>query len=309
MIFVAFLPKLYISLQRLFAKTKMEDPPSVNKFVELLSADHRWYDLGIFLGVDPEDLTTIQHSYSLHGTRRCLIEIHTLLKKENELKSWNQVIEALKLMRNFKLAEIVSNKAGIPYVAPQIPEVNPRKRKRSHSFDDESPDLKRRKLMDLYAKVNKWKTLRRQTIGKLKEHAAKGDGTNPLWKGFRYVGKGVCDGLESMNMISSGTRGYIRDSANYTEARYFTPMEEHNKICKGICHGEIEAYKNMMEEFKKFGEKCVKELGLSEMDDPELPVSFGSLKCPVLENIEENIERLKEEVVLVNKVLESLYDQ
>ena len=86
-------------------------PLSIDQFVQELDKEHRWYDLGIFLGVPTSELDIIEQHYRLEGIQRCLIELFKCFQsRRNEPVSWNNIATALTKMHNNNLADQICHK-------------------------------------------------------------------------------------------------------------------------------------------------------------------------------------------------------
>ena len=81
-------------------------------------------------------------------------------------------------------------------------------------------------------------------------------------------------------------------------------IQEIVKQCEVTCLSEHSVYQAMMEEFMKFGSNIRKMFGLSEMDTIKYPVSFDALPPPCAENLKKEIQKLRQEVELIDDVFE-----
>ena len=84
--------------------------PTVAQFVDALSTEPHWYNLGIFLHVPSHELNRIGLQYRSEGTLRCLIEVYKSLESLNKVPSWEFLSQVLKTINNVALAnEIYTN--------------------------------------------------------------------------------------------------------------------------------------------------------------------------------------------------------
>ena len=85
-------------------------PVTADLFAEELEKEPKWYDLGVFLGIPPNELDSIQATYMFEGQRRCLIEIYKCLERRTNPIQWKAIIEALGRLKNNKLANDLDGK-------------------------------------------------------------------------------------------------------------------------------------------------------------------------------------------------------
>ena len=80
--------------------------PTIDRFVQELDKESRWYDLGVFLGVPTSELAHIEQSHgSGKGIQRCLIELFECFQSRSKPVSWEDIIDALIKMHNNHLAD------------------------------------------------------------------------------------------------------------------------------------------------------------------------------------------------------------
>ena len=85
-------------------------PPTIIQFVEELTKEPKWYDLGVFLEVPKTELDKIERDHSKDGTGRCLIEVYSYLKNMEMLPSWEDISLVLKKMKNVNLSNSIRKK-------------------------------------------------------------------------------------------------------------------------------------------------------------------------------------------------------
>ena len=85
---------------------------TIDLFAEELEKESRWYDLGVFLGVQTFKLDAIRETCGFLGTQRCLIEVFKCLCSQfpNQNITWKNVTRALTRMGNVSLAEALQLK-------------------------------------------------------------------------------------------------------------------------------------------------------------------------------------------------------
>ena len=90
--------------------------PTITEFANVLSDEPSWYAFGIFMNVSTIDLDTIDRNYGREGNMRCLIEMYTTMETRGLSLSWERIVESLKGVKNFGLAEKVRLKYILPYL-------------------------------------------------------------------------------------------------------------------------------------------------------------------------------------------------
>ena len=91
----------------------MSDEVTIRQFAEQLKDESRWYDLGVFLEVSTSELDHISRTYPHYGTTRCLQELYKCIqssdRRDGKKLTWNEIVEALKIMQNIRLADNISS--------------------------------------------------------------------------------------------------------------------------------------------------------------------------------------------------------
>ena len=88
--------------------------PTIAEFASVLSDEPSWYTFGIFMNVSTIDLDYIDRNYSREGNMRCLVEMYKIMKTRGLSLSWERIVESLKGVKNFGLAE----KVRLEYISP-----------------------------------------------------------------------------------------------------------------------------------------------------------------------------------------------
>ena len=90
--------------------------PTITEFANVLSDEPGWYAFGIFMNVSNIDLDYIDRNYGREGNMRCLIEMYTTMETRGLSLSWERIVESLKGVKNFGLAE----KIRLKYISPYL---------------------------------------------------------------------------------------------------------------------------------------------------------------------------------------------
>ena len=116
--------KQLLEEDRFTASSTHSITPTISEFASVLSDEPRWYDFGIFMNVSTIDLDNIDHNYGGKGNMRCLIEMYKIMETRGLSLSWERIIESLKGIKSFALAE----KLRLKYILPCL-----------QSFDSTTP--------------------------------------------------------------------------------------------------------------------------------------------------------------------------
>ena len=85
-------------------------PPKLDQFVEELTEEPKWYDLGVSLKIPKNELDRIELDHPKEGTRRCLTEVYSYLNNKDMLPSWEDISLVLKKMNNVNLSNSIHTK-------------------------------------------------------------------------------------------------------------------------------------------------------------------------------------------------------
>ena len=257
------------------AKKDVNEIPDETDFAAVLKAESDWFTLGVFFGLSVGDLTFIKHDCRNTSILQYYIAIYGYLQYDNDLKTWGQIADVLRKMGNPVLAR----------------EISGGKRPRDNATDATPPLIRKKfskqQVKDLSNKIKKWKMQRKFTIQKLEKVAElpqiKDGNTKVAVSDAHWI-------LQLLGIVVDVTK-----TINVHEVL---------KQCEATCISEHSVYQEMMEEFMKFGSNISKMFGLSEMDTIKFPVSFDSLPLPLAENLKKEIQKLRQEVELIDDVFE-----
>ena len=90
--------------------------PTIAQFADVLSAESKWYDLGVFLAIPTSKLDIIEKNHHTDGVQRCLIELYKCFESRPRPVSWVDIADALKKMRNKQLCKHIRRN----YVHPAL---------------------------------------------------------------------------------------------------------------------------------------------------------------------------------------------
>ena len=88
--------------------------PSIVEFASVLSEEEDWYTFGTFMGVPTSELDNISCYYRTDGVMRCLIEMYKCIESRELLLSWEHIVESLRKMKNYSLANRIHSKYILP---------------------------------------------------------------------------------------------------------------------------------------------------------------------------------------------------
>ena len=224
---------------------------------------------------DETDLTFIQRDNNVHGILQCYIAVYTSLEYQNKLKTWSEIADSLRKMDNHALAGKICGG----------------KRLRNNATGATPPPIRKmfskRQVKDLSDKIKNWKLKRKFVIQKLENIAElphlKDGNTKVAVSDAHWI-------LQLLGIVVDDTKAIN--------------IQEIVKQCEVTCLSEHSVYQAMMEEFMKFGSNIRKMFGLSEMDTIKYPVSFDALPPPRAENLKKEIQKLRQEVELIDDVFE-----
>ena len=91
-------------------------PPTITEFTSELSKETDWYVFGTFMGVPTSELDNISRNHHTESVMRCLIEMYTYIEYRGLPLSWEHIVESLRNMENYSLADRIHSK----YIFPSL---------------------------------------------------------------------------------------------------------------------------------------------------------------------------------------------